>query len=74
MIFSLSVIPDGSGDLLVGVRETDGEQTELRLLGENGKPVPFTCTDVLGEGGDPLLSCETFGMEPFGSVFVRIKK
>ena len=70
LLFSLSVIPDGSGDLLVGVRETDGERTELRLLGENGKPIPFTCTDVLGQGS--AAASTGVWMAPFASQFVRI--
>ena len=72
MIFSLSVIPDGSGDLLVGVRETDGEETELQLFGEDGKALSFSACDVLGEGGDDLFRFDSLGMMPFAIQFVRV--
>jgi hypothetical protein len=72
MIFSLSVVPDGSGDLLVGVRETDGEQTELQLFGEDGKALSFSACDVLGEDGDDFSRFDTLGMMPFDIQFVRV--
>lgn len=62
----------GNKSVILNIIETDGKKTNLEILGQDGKPVPFRTVNALEESLDGTEPRTQLTMLPYSNIFVRI--
>lgn len=62
----------GNKSVILNIIETDGKKTNLEIIGQDGKPVPFRTVNALEESLDGTEPRTQLTMLPYSNIFVRI--